>query len=102
MNPYPGPWPHAAWSQGHSLPLRPFPVLASLFPSVLNQLQPGLPWWLSGKESACNAGETGFLSQEDPPEQEMAIHTSIPAWEIPWTKEPGRLQSIGLQKLDMI
>ena len=43
-----------------------------------------------------------FLSQEDPPEQEMATHTSIPAWEIAWTEEAGRLQSTGLQKLDMI
>ena len=60
MNPYPGPWSHAAWSQGHSLTLRPFPVLASLFPSVLNQLQPGLP---SGKESARNAGETGSIPE---------------------------------------
>jgi len=31
------------------------------------------------------------LSQEDPPEEEMATHSSILAWEIPWTEEPGRL-----------
>ena len=100
MNPYPGPWSHAAWSQGHSLTLRPFPVLASLFPSVLNQLQPGLP---SVKNlPAMQEKRVLFLSQEDPPEEEMATHTSIPAWEIPWTEEPGRLQSTGLQKLDVI
>ena len=34
-------------------------------------------------------------SQEDPLEKEMATHTSIPAWEIPWTEEPGGLQSLG-------
>ena len=38
------------------------------------------------------------LVQEDPLEKEMAIHYSILAWEIPWTEEPGRLQSTGSQK----
>ena len=36
-----------------------------------------------------------FLGQEDPLEKEMAIHSSIFAWKIPWTEEPGRLQSKG-------
>ena len=40
------------------------------------------------------------LGQEDPPEKEMATHVSILAWEIPWTEEPGGLQSIGCRKLD--
>ena len=31
------------------------------------------------------------LGQEDPLEKEMATHSNIPAWEIPWTEEPGRL-----------
>ena len=35
------------------------------------------------------------LSQEDPLEEEMATHSSILAWKIPWTKEPGGLQYIG-------
>ena len=35
------------------------------------------------------------LGQEDPLEKEMATHSSILAWEIPWTEEPGGLQSIG-------
>ena len=38
------------------------------------------------------------LSQEDPLEREMATHSGILAWEIPWTEEPGGLQSMGLQK----
>ena len=37
------------------------------------------------------------LGQEDPLEKEMATHSSIHAWEIPRTKEPGGLQSMGLQ-----
>ena len=37
-----------------------------------------------------------FLGQEDPLEKEMATHSRILAWEIPWTEEPGGLQSMGL------
>ena len=42
-----------------------------------------------------------YLGQEDPLKKEMATHSSIPAWEIPWTEEPGRLQSMGSQESDM-
>ena len=42
-----------------------------------------------------------FLGCEDPLEEEMATHSSILAWEIPWTEEPGGLQSIGSQGSDM-
>ena len=38
------------------------------------------------------------LSQEDPLEKEIATHSSILAWEIPWTEEPGGLQSMGSQR----
>ena len=38
------------------------------------------------------------LGQEDPLEKEMAIYSSILAWEIPWTEEPGELWLMGLQK----
>ena len=38
-----------------------------------------------------------FLSQEDPLEEGMATHSSILAWRIPWTEEPGGLQSTGSQ-----
>ena len=41
-----------------------------------------------------------FLGQEDPLEKEMAHHSSILAWRIPWTEEPSRLQSMGLQESD--
>ena len=54
----------------------------------------GFPGVLSGKESACQYKETQdmgaqFLGQKDPLEKEMATHSSILAWEIPWTEEPG-------------
>ena len=38
------------------------------------------------------------LGREDSLQEEMATHSSIPAWKIPWTKEPGRLQSMGSEK----
>ena len=40
------------------------------------------------------------LGQEDPLEKEMATHSSILAWKIPWTEEHGRLQSTGHKELD--
>ena len=40
------------------------------------------------------------LGWEDPLEKEMATHSSIHAWKIPWTEEPGGLQSMGLQRVD--
>ena len=39
------------------------------------------------------------LGQEDPLEEGMAAHSSILAWEIPWTEEPGGLGSMGLQRV---
>ena len=59
-----------------------------------------LPLWLSGREFACKAGDAGLiLGQEDPLEKEMATCSSILAWEIPWTEETGRLQSMGSQRI---
>ena len=59
-----------------------------------------------GKESACQCSRhrgNGFNlvqeEQEYPLEEETATHSSIPAWKIPWTEEPGRLQSMGLQRV---
>ena len=51
-------------------------------------------------ESACNAGDLSSIpKREDPLENEMATHSSILAWKIPWLEEPGRLQSMGLQRV---
>ena len=53
-----------------------------------------------GKESACNVGDpVRSLGWEDPLEKGMATHSSILVWRIPWTEEPGELQSMGLQKV---
>ena len=59
----------------------------------------GLPWWLSGGEPPASAGGVGrSLGQQDPLEKEIATHSSILAWRIPQTEEPGGLQSMGMQK----
>ena len=43
--------------------------------------------------------QVGSLSLKDPLEKEMATHSSILAWRIPWTEEPGGLQSMGSQRV---
>ena len=45
-----------------------------------------------------NETKVRSLGREDPLEEGMATHSSIFAWRIPWTEEPGRLQSMGLQR----
>ena len=59
--------------------------------------------WLSSKEFAFSAGDTGdsgsISGSGDPLEEEMATHCSILAWKIRWTEEPGRLWSMGWQRV---
>ena len=56
----------------------------------------GFPGCPDGKESACNAGDPeSILGQENLLEEGMATHSSVLAW----TKEPGRLQSMGSQRV---
>ena len=64
----------------------------------------GLPQWLSSKESTCNTGDpedtvsetrARSLGREDPLEEEMATHSSILVWRIPWPEEPVGSQSTG-------
>ena len=62
-------------------------------PSALGDLPQGFPSDSDGKESVCNAGDPGSIPGLG------KILSSIPAWRISWTEEPGRLQSIGLQKV---
>ena len=56
------------------------------------------------KNPPANAGDVRdrvrSLGQEDPLEKGMATHSSIIAWRIPWTEEPGGLQSIGSQRVE--
>ena len=61
----------------------------------------GLPWWLKMVKNppAVQEMRVQSLGQEDPLEKGMTTHSSVLAWEIPWTEEPGRLQSMGLQRV---
>ena len=54
---------------------------------------------LGGKESACNAGDLGSIPGSGrSPEEGNGNHSSILAWRIPWTEEPGGLKSMGSQE----
>ena len=68
----------------------------------------GFPGSSVGEESASNAGDhlqpgdpDLTLDLEDPLEKEMATHSRILSWRIPWTEKPGGLQSIGSKESDM-
>ena len=53
-----------------------------------------------GKASVCNAGDPGSIPGSGrSPGEGMATHSSTIAWKIPWTEEPGRLQSMGPQRV---
>ena len=54
----------------------------------------GFPGGSDGKECTCNPGDLGLI-----PRLGMATHCNILAWSIPWTEEPGRLQSMGPQRI---
>ena len=58
-------------------------------------------WWLKMVKCLPSMRETRVwsLGWEDPLEKEMTIHSSILNWQIPWTEEPGRLQSMGSQRV---
>ena len=64
---------------------------------------PGFPGGSAVKNPPTNAGASGdtvqSLSWEDPLAEEMATHSSILAWEIPWLEKPGQLQSMGLHRV---
>ena len=64
----------------------------------------GFPSGSVDKESTCHAGVLGSIPgsiPEDVLEKEMATYSSILVWRIPWTEEPGRLQSMGSKASDM-
>ena len=62
----------------------------------------GLPWWLRWWKNLPAMQETCVwsLGWEDPLVKGMATHSSILAWTIPWTEEPGGLQFMGLPRVD--
>ena len=77
---------HGCFSLHHLLPFEHMPLdCPSGFPEMVKDLP------------AMKETQVQSLGQEDPLEEGMASHSSILAWEIPWTEKPGRLQSVGLQ-----
>ena len=60
-------------------------------------MRAGVPRWLGSEESTHQCKRLGFypMGSEDPLEEEIATHSSILTWRIPWTGEPGGLQSVG-------
>ena len=60
----------------------------------------GFPGGSDGREAACNAGDPGLIPGSGGSlEKEVATHSSILAWRIPWTEEPGGLHPMGLQRV---
>ena len=59
----------------------------------------GFPGGSDGKVYSMQETRVRSLGQEDPLEKEMAAHFSTLAWKIPWTEDPGRLQSMGSQRV---
>ena len=66
--------------------------------SSLSEHGASLVTWTVKRLPAMRETQVQSLGQEDPLEKEMATHSSTLAWRIPWTKEPGGLQSMGLQR----
>ena len=71
----------------HEIKRRLFLGGASLVAQTVKSLSAMLETWVRS------------LGRKDPLEKEMATHSSTPAWKIPWTEEPGRLQSVWLQRV---
>ena len=94
----------AIFGGGYQVPC----IIAKLWNIMSQTLSKGLtyinlvlPGSSDGKESIClQFKRPGFnLGWEDPLEEEMATHSCILAWEIPWTEDTGRLQSMGQQRI---
>ena len=66
---------------------------------VVFVIQLGLPWWLRWYLPTMRETWVQSLGWEDPLEKKMATHSSTLAWKIPWTEKPGRLQSMGSQRV---
>ena len=81
------PRPELDWNPGLVIKSLPPPSGASLVAQTVKNL------------SAMWETQVPSLGQEDPLEKRMAAHSSVLAWRIPWTEEPGGLQPIGLQRV---
>ena len=74
-------------------------LIISNYSLIQSNIQ-GFPGGSYGKESACDAGDSGSIPGSGRSlEKGMATHSSILPWRIPWTEEPGMLQSMRLQRV---
>ena len=81
---------------GKNLAFQPWKNMIWLTPS----LPSAIPAISNSKESACNAGDLESIPESGRSlEKGMGMHSSILAWRIPWTEKPGRLQSMGWQRI---
>ena len=100
---------HIPWARSHQLSPPSVGYKARLgrplcWKFQLSNFIHGLPGWVAQSVNNWLAiwdTRVRSLGQEDPLEKEMTTHSSILAWRIPWTVEPGRLQSMGSKELDM-
>ena len=83
--------------------LKPYLLVETLLNNTLDPstfIDISFPVGSVGKEAACNVGDLGLSPHwEDPLEKEMATYSSILVWRIPWTEDPGGLQSTGSQRV---
>ena len=88
-------------SSATTFSIHPLVLLPTLHPLRPGQKSPGFPGGSVVKNSTVHAEDTGEVGSipGDPLEEEMATHSSVLAWRIPWTEEPGGLQSTGSQGL---
>ena len=99
-------WETWVWSLGWEDPLENGTpthssfILAWRIPWTVIHHHLSFPGGSDGKESACNAGDSNSIpGWGRSPEKEMATHSSVVAWRIPWTEKPGGLQSMGSQRV---
>ena len=92
-NPLQYSWLGISWTQ------KPSRLQSMASQRVGHNLATKLPSGSVGKESACNAGDPGLILGLGRSPGEGNGNTFRYAWEIPWTEEPGRLQSMGSQRI---
>ena len=96
-------WTWLKWLSSSIISSRSFHVITNGKVSVFYSwvLFHWLLWWLRGREPACQWRRCGFNPwvRKMPWRKEMATHSSILAWEIPWTEGPGGLQSMGCKRV---
>ena len=99
--------PHATMKTQHSKQKTTSSHSPAALPSLCTCCYRSVPTYLHGFPSdsvvknlpAMQERQVWFLGLQDPLEEEMTTHSSILAWEIPWTEEPDGLQSIGLRRV---